>query len=316
MVFYYVSLGIIFAISLVVIREDIGCKKIRNKWIISGFTLGFLLLLISFILGMINFDYLMKVAINTIISLLATFIIWRLEFWPAGDAKLFTLFSFLLPLYYYWKTYLEYFPSFVLLVNIFALFLIFVFLKSCYNFSKTFAMFFEKNNNCRKTVIEYLEKAKKSGSKLKNGKFLIKVFLRLAIGTLIYFALSKFYLKTPFKFTTFLVSLAVFSIVAVFLKFHINKYSRKRIAIESLDSGTKIADETISELKKNKNLIKEIGRIRSDGLEEYQVNLIKNYFLKNNVREIYAYDTIPFSVWIIAGVIGTVLFKGIIALRF
>jgi hypothetical protein len=52
---------------------------------------------------------------------------WRWKVWSAGDAKLFALFSFLLPLKFYSNTYLSYFPSFALLLNIFTIAL-FVFL--------------------------------------------------------------------------------------------------------------------------------------------------------------------------------------------
>lgn len=296
--------------------EDINTKKIRNHWIILGFVAGYLLFLIGYISGFVSSGYILKVIINSALSLAVGFVIWRLGFWPAGDSKLFVLFSFLLPLHYYWKTYLEYFPSFVLLVNIFVLFLIFVFLKACYVFLKALITFLKNNNNYGKTVIKYLEKAKKSGSKLKNGKFLIKVFSRLAIGALIYFVLSNFYFKTPFKFVNLLVSLAIFSTSAVLFEFYTNKCSRKGIEIGLLNSNANIADETISKLKEDKNLIKKIGKIRSDGLEKHQVDLIKNYFVKNNVKEIYIYKTFPFSLWIIAGVIVTVLLEGVIRLRF
>lgn len=316
MIFYYFSLSIIFFISLFVAWEDINTKKIRNHWIVLGFVAGCLLFLIGYISGFVSSGYILKIIVNSALSLAVGFIIWRLGFWPAGDSKLFVLFSFLLPLHYYWKTYLEYFPSFVLLVNIFVLFLIFVFLKACCIFLKTLFIFLRNNNNYGKIVVKYLKKAKESGSKLKNGKFLIKVFSRFAIGILIYFVLSKFYFKTPFKFVNLLVSLAIFSTIAVLFKFYTNKCSRKSIEIGLLNSNANIADETISKLKEDKNLIKKIGRIRSDGLEKHQVDLIKNYFIKNNIKKIYVYRTIPFSLWIIAGMIVTVLFKGIIRLRF
>jgi hypothetical protein len=46
---------------------------------------------------------------------------WHWNAWSAGDAKLFALFSFLLPLRFYSNTYLSYFPSFALLINIFVI---------------------------------------------------------------------------------------------------------------------------------------------------------------------------------------------------
>jgi len=121
----YVFLIPIFVIGLLTSFEDYKYGKIKNKWIKIGFLWGItvlgLITLRSFfsIPSMIYFSYLNQILINTIIAFIIGGIMWYWAIWSAGDAKLFTLFSFLLPLEFYSNTYLFYFPSFALLLNIF-----------------------------------------------------------------------------------------------------------------------------------------------------------------------------------------------------
>lgn len=61
----------------------------------------------------------MEVGTNTLISFLVGYLLWNFNLWSAGDAKFFSLCAFLLPLKFYSKSYLTFFPSFNLLVNLF-----------------------------------------------------------------------------------------------------------------------------------------------------------------------------------------------------
>lgn len=126
MYYNYFFLALIFFLGFFIVKDDIKFRKIRNKYILLGFIAGVFLYFAGFIAGITAVDYLLKVAVNSLIALAVGFFIWRLNFWPAGDAKLFFLLSFLLPLKYYYNSYLPYFPSFVLLFNSFicALFVI------------------------------------------------------------------------------------------------------------------------------------------------------------------------------------------------
>lgn len=69
--------------------------------------------------------------LNGVIAFLLGFLLWHFKLWAAGDAKLFSVYAFLIPLQFYSKSYIKYFPSFNLLVNLFIpilLILIIVFL--------------------------------------------------------------------------------------------------------------------------------------------------------------------------------------------
>jgi len=132
----YLFLVPIFIIGFITSFEDFKYGKIKNKWIKIGFLCGlviftlyifwnfFFLFLQYFQIAplsvfLLRFSYLGEVILNTSIALIAGFLMWHWNTWSAGDAKLFVLFSFLLPLKFYANTYLSYFPSFAFLINIF-----------------------------------------------------------------------------------------------------------------------------------------------------------------------------------------------------
>jgi hypothetical protein len=116
--------------------SDIKTGKVKNSLIKKGFYYGLIVYsllfvwtiarkysgLLSIFFGKtyyLSFNYFLDLFINTIIALMVGIILWKLDFWAAGDAKLFTLFSFLIPLTFYSHDKIIYFPSFVLLLNIY-----------------------------------------------------------------------------------------------------------------------------------------------------------------------------------------------------
>lgn len=152
MIFNILFLPVLLFIGLITTYEDIRYGKIRNKWIKLGLVWG-TIVIISFLVWffiaspvlhfyyfeirqlppgspapvfVVNLEYLGRVVVNTLIALLTAFLMWRAGAWAAGDGKLFVVFALLLPLQYYWKSYLPYFPSFVLLINIFIPFFIYL----------------------------------------------------------------------------------------------------------------------------------------------------------------------------------------------
>ena len=115
---------------------DVKYGKIKNKWIVLGL---FWVIILYFSLGFYSYFYLhqlkniqnlIEMGINGLIALVVGYILWRFKLWSAGDAKLFALFAFLIPLEFYSKTYFPYFPSFALLINVFFLLLLFLGLKA------------------------------------------------------------------------------------------------------------------------------------------------------------------------------------------
>jgi len=130
----FLFLPALFFIGTITTWQDLKRREIKNKWIIFGLVWGlscyFLLLVVNLNTGKesltLTLSYLGEGLINSVIALIAGYLLWRFNFWAAGDAKLFFVFSLLLPLKYYQHSYLPYFPSFTLLINMF--FLVFIFL--------------------------------------------------------------------------------------------------------------------------------------------------------------------------------------------
>ncbi len=126
-------------LGIVVSWEDYFTNKVRNKWLAAAVIYGALaLLLFSPALGWPDYmllpsGYASKAAVNGAIALLTGFFLYKYNFMASGDAKLFFVFSLLLPLKYYSRAYLPVFPSFTLLVNIFLPFLIYVFFQAIWH---------------------------------------------------------------------------------------------------------------------------------------------------------------------------------------
>lgn len=136
MILNFLFLTPIFIIGVICSYTDVKYGKIRNKWLAAGFIWvivlysSLLIYNLFFLHQGANSKYLMDMVLNGSIALVLGYILWSLKLWAAGDAKLFTLFAFLLPPEFYAKTYFSEFPSFVLLINIFVPLLLFLTIKA------------------------------------------------------------------------------------------------------------------------------------------------------------------------------------------
>jgi len=162
MIFDILFLPLLFFISLVISYEDVKYGKVRNRWILLGLIWGLAVISFFFIwyfiaspvshffyfnilklstgslapVFTVSLSYLGKCLVNFSIALIIAFLMWRFKAWAAGDAKLFMVYSLLIPLKYYWKSYLAYFPSFVLLINIFIPIFIYLLIRSIFHWFK------------------------------------------------------------------------------------------------------------------------------------------------------------------------------------
>ena len=129
--YVFAALALLVGASAAV--SDYKRGKIPNKTIAAGFIAGVVLHAVFIVYfkatageGALNFAYIGKLLLNAVIAFVCGFVLWKMSAWTAGDAKLFAVAAFLLPLDFYSKGYVEYFPSFNLLINIFACALVFV----------------------------------------------------------------------------------------------------------------------------------------------------------------------------------------------
>jgi hypothetical protein len=153
MLLNYIFLPIIFFICSVTSYQDFSFGKIKNKWIILGLCWGLLAYGFLFLWSHAAFflphwinpltfsfaltaDYILKVLINTLISFVVGYILWYFRLWSAGDAKLFVVLTFLLPLDYYSKNFFLYFPSIILLINVFLPAFVYMTISSLVEFSR------------------------------------------------------------------------------------------------------------------------------------------------------------------------------------
>ncbi|HRY52546.1 MAG TPA: hypothetical protein P5089_01705 [Candidatus Portnoybacteria bacterium] len=158
-----IFLPILFLIDGIASFEDIRSGKIRNKWIVLGVVWGLIIFSLFFIWRFIarpaslffhynilhlpdsvpvvvytlNLSFIAETMLNLLVSAVVAFLMWKFSAWAAGDAKLFIVNAFLLPLTFYEAAYFPVFPSLVLLVNIFSVFLLFLFFNAIYFFAKS-----------------------------------------------------------------------------------------------------------------------------------------------------------------------------------
>jgi len=128
----------LFIIGIICNYTDIKYGKIRNKVISFGFIWVIVLYIFlgiynqAFLHQAENLQYLKDLVINGLIALLTGYLLWNFKLLAAGDAKLFTLYAFLIPPQFYSKAYFPQFPSFVLLINIFIPLLLFLSIKALF----------------------------------------------------------------------------------------------------------------------------------------------------------------------------------------
>ncbi len=202
MIFDILFLPFVFFIGLITSYEDIKFGKVKNKWILLGLIWG-LAVIIFFLIWYfiaspvtrfyyfniidlpdnspapvftVSLIYLYRVVLNAFIALIIGFLMWRFNAWAAGDAKLFIIYSLLLPLKYYWKSCLPYFPSFALLINIFIPIFLYLLIRSSFYYSKFiyFRLF-------KPTKIDLSKKKDKTDTKLDKKKKLWETVKNMAV---------------------------------------------------------------------------------------------------------------------------------------
>lgn len=128
----YIFLIPLAILSFFVLKGDYSIGKIRNKIIIKGFIVGFVMYGIILLWTMLGYleihpfnqmyfqwQYFADILLNMTAGIIMGYFFWYYGIWAPGDAKFFYLCIFLLPLDFYWKGYFMYFPASALLINIF-----------------------------------------------------------------------------------------------------------------------------------------------------------------------------------------------------
>ncbi|MBU1177437.1 hypothetical protein KKH96_03265 [Patescibacteria group bacterium] len=241
MILNILSLPILFFIGIITTYEDFKCGKVRNKWIIFGACWGIGIILFFLIwhfiaspvtnfyyFNLLNYpadyevvvftvslSYLLKCILNMTVALIISYLMWKFNVWAAGDAKLFIVYSILLPTTFYWKSFFLFFPSFVLMINIFIPIFIYLLIASILYYLKF--LYLRKKNKSKDNLLE-----KKQESKADRKKKILENVKNMAIMMIAFiglFLIIKLF-QTPIqKYTSidvFSIQVLIFAVVIIF----------------------------------------------------------------------------------------------------
>ncbi|MBD3359227.1 MAG: hypothetical protein GF365_00755 [Candidatus Buchananbacteria bacterium] len=228
----YSIVSLIIIIGLIVTLTDFRESRIKNKYIKLGIYIGLIYYIILFFITVLSRFYALSyyfppqyylfILINTLIGFILAFILWNLKLWAGGDAKLFTLYVFLIPLFFYSEAYLPFFPAINLLINIIIPIFIYLLIKMLIY---PISLFISHLKN-PKLVKEYFKKHREQN---KFDKSKIKEYLNSGLSfllILIFFQLlrnkvNEFldpYLGNMVYATYFFMGFVIFKPLRVFLK--------------------------------------------------------------------------------------------------
>ncbi len=364
-------LPIVILLGVVTSYEDFRYGKIRNKWIISGFILGSVAYAGLFVANYfasvpaISVYYFSLVSANFVEAVFISFFIWKYDFWAAGDAKLFIVYSFLIPLDFYWKSYLPLFPSFVLLINILSLILAYLFIRACFFYSRYVYMLVVKKVDIRvknprqKIFLENIKKnfmvwasgllgilsifflfhllqkqamayfsfnpessqyallvillvfARKLTKSLKRSR-IMRLIMSIVSLIIFYNLVFHFSETIPLLYqvlkNTVMFGVA-FALLKTLLKFHGKNGTRVLMPVGSLQAKMILGPRFLNNIFKKdiEKHTEQFGVLRSEGLDEKQVVLIKKWAAEKNIEEVRILKTFPFAIWMFAGVVLTLL---------
>lgn len=234
-------LPVLFFVGIITSYEDAKWGKIRNKWTVFGLSWGVgTLILLSFwnfinepvssffyynflnkftdlelFVFKVDFSFVLESFSNILIAVAVSFLMWRFNAWTAGDAKLFMAYSALVPLGFYWKTYLPFFPAFALMVNMFILVLFYLAIKSIFLSVVLFIDWIKKEEN-KMQVFKKIDFKKIFKKIIKNMLFRT---IRMMLGFLLVIILFSLLAK-PFQddlpFDLFTLQAIIFATLIIF----------------------------------------------------------------------------------------------------
>ncbi len=136
----FITFPLVLFVGVVSSWYDLRRGRVPNVLIFPFFGVGVLVYAIMFFLtDKINPHFVLTTITNLLCALVLAFWMWKKKWWYGGDAKLFVLYALLVPVSIYQNGYIEYFPSLVLLINVFVPFTIWS-IGSILSHAKTFPL--------------------------------------------------------------------------------------------------------------------------------------------------------------------------------
>jgi len=310
------DLSIVFVVfvgilAVFVLRDDIRHRKIRNRLIVNGLLGGVALFSVGLLTGTVEWWYFREVLMNASISFLVAFVFWQFSLWPAGDAKLFALFSLLLPLHYYWRSYLPFFPSLALLVNIFVVAYAVLILRASAHFIvilfRREVLFpdFIPTAKALLTVdglLSYLRTRSVPAVLIGGGK-VVGMFFAIRY---VFFRGQSIGPDAVWAFASgMLLWGSIFLIIRKFIADN-ESYIVETVSIRSgMSPLISAKDADIFP----KEFLRKLGPIKADGLDSEQATLLRESLSEKGVGSIAIQKNIPFSPWIVLGLLITLVLR-------
>lgn len=350
-----IHIALIMLCGAVTTKSDIISGKIKNKnlglFLIFGGISNAILLFVGHNNELIGFktdDYINVFFLNQAIVVLVAYLVWQFGLWTAGDAKLFMVFSFILPLNFYSNGFIGFFPGLAFLINCFMPLFFLILILSIVHLAQwlsrpeknhLFYIIFLKNElsnyftffEFRKLITTLLFLFFISGifTLISGGKIF------LFIGLFIVQRIMRDMLKDKRMFYVLLLLAAIMMVVKRIF-FGVDLYEEASRFIHTvyymvifliinrvvdfyieMNETKKIKHNEIKQkmvlsdhfLLKIKNAANEVfSEIKAEGITSMQALYLKKWG-KENKKDITIYKTIPFAPWIFLGVILTLLLK-------
>jgi hypothetical protein len=304
---------------------DFKYSKIKNIWIIT-------MILSALILNVYMNSFTYETIINSLISLALGFFLFYLNYWSAGDAKLFFAFSLLLPISIYHFGKINYFPSIAILINSFVPVTIYYLSKSFFGIKIKNAVKMLKNQFKPKDLIStvlflfgfpFVFSFLHIGVDVISSTFIIlllfqalkkfpkkySLILFVGLSTLNLIFENVKIVSLPYLYT-FILSIIIYQIFNFFLGFLSTLSFSKSVTIGKLRSGM-ILGESLFKLG-NIFSKKQTKGERIDKLSEEDIFMLKKLqnSKKLNFKTLLIEGTIPFALFIFLGVLITYLVGG------
>ena len=342
----YWFLPMILFLGIVTSYEDIKFGKIRNKWIVLALVYSIIVNIALFSMKYYDADYLIKFLINCLLSLIVGFLIWHLNLWTAGDAKLFFAFTTLIPLYkpHSYFFFLTFLSNTFVPISIF--FLLYVIIKTSYrtklsNFKKTFNLKTIFNLVLFIFGFAWIVKIIFNLLKLRSN-----IVLSLILIFIIYYFIERilkveaFYISLllsiarlvfdesiySFQFVFHLsLSVLLFLIIRIFLFSLGSRYFAKQVRINQLKTGMMPAEMlfklngkyhkkhkifSITGLAKNRKVGELLFENLPSGLSKKEIYKLKSLQRKLPFKTLKIQATLPFAPFLFFGALLTIIFNG------
>lgn len=340
----------IFVFGLITSYTDAKEGKIKNRHLIFALLYCLIVYTIIFTTTPVRYTYFTEFLAACFVSLITGVIIWYVGLWTAADAKLFSVYSVMIPLSVYKHGYVPYFSSVNILINTFVPVFTLLFTFSILKTNMGQKIFYLKNSFSFKKLISLTLSLFASTWLIQlvfsflgiaptyffslfivflfliilEKLFSIKVLNILIIISVIRLIFDKNIYSSYFVYN-FLIILVIFVFIRFFALTLGFETFTKEVKIDSLKQGMIPAEliiKTKNGYEKQKALYfgmftyfqqkneKSLIQLTGEGLTDGDIKILKKIKPKLKSESLAIQTTVSFAPFMFCGVLLTILFKG------